>query len=154
MYQKNQLFMQQYPQKPTSAFKEKTMKPFNLEEALAGKPVVTRSGLEVTQITLFTIDNRYPVHAVVGGGKDVSSFMLDGSYIYGEEGDMDLFMATTKKQGFINIYQGKGLFTLHAERTQGLGAYAGVEIHPTQEAADAAFRTNPRIAVATFEYEE
>jgi hypothetical protein len=33
------------------------MKPFNLEEALAGKPVVTRSGDPVTQIVKFDLKN-------------------------------------------------------------------------------------------------
>lgn len=79
------------------------MKPFNLKEALAGKPVVTRSGLPVTQlINLET--NKYPLVGVVSGYEEPQTFTLAGSFMhsgYDYESSCDLFMATTKKTGWI-----------------------------------------------------
>lgn len=80
------------------------MKPFSLNHALSGKPVVTRSGLSVTQLTLFKVDlTEYPVFAVINGS--IYSFGLKGDYasLVGES-HLDLFMASEKQQGWINIY--------------------------------------------------
>lgn len=79
------------------------MKPFDLEKALAGEPVVTRDGREVTQVTKFDlIDDVYMIHAVIYG--DLESFTLNGEYSKGKESELDLFMAPKKLSGFINVY--------------------------------------------------
>jgi hypothetical protein len=69
------------------------MSPFNLESALSGKPVVTRDGREVKQITRFNADQElWPVAAVVD--ELVYLFTLQGKA--GEEHrpmPHDLFMA-------------------------------------------------------------
>lgn len=66
------------------------LKPFDLEKALAGDPIITRDGREVTQATLFNCDSLYPLRAVVGG--DVRAFTKDGvNNMLGISPD-DLFM--------------------------------------------------------------
>lgn len=59
------------------------MKPFNLKEALAGKPVVTREGVTVTNVSHLT-DTKKPyfkVVAVVDG--DPTFYHEDGIQILG-----------------------------------------------------------------------
>ena len=83
------------------------MKPFDLEKALAGEPVVTRDGRPVTQVTKFDAPNDpNPVVAVIDG--DTQSFTLTGAYFgQGKENEYDLFMATktVKKEGWVNLYR-------------------------------------------------
>lgn len=67
------------------------LKPFNLEAALAGEPVVTRDGREVFQVTLFECESKYPLCAVVDG--DICSFTETGGHYYnGQPSQYDLFM--------------------------------------------------------------
>ena len=77
------------------------MKPFDLERALAGDPVVTRDGRPVTQLTLFEeTDTDYCLYGVAGGTllnwrktgiTDPEDYLEEDAYI---EGSMsDLFMA-------------------------------------------------------------
>lgn len=83
------------------------MKPFDLEKALAGEPVVTRDGRPVTQVTKFDAPNDpNPVIAVIDG--DTQSFTLTGAYYsQSREHQYDLFMATktVKKEGWVNLYK-------------------------------------------------
>lgn len=69
---------------------EKNLKPFDLEKALDGGQVVTRGGKEVTQITLFECDSRYPLCAVLDGY--IYSFTKDGLNSTHERSVNDLFM--------------------------------------------------------------
>lgn len=84
------------------------MKPFNLEEALAGKKVITRDGQEVTQLHLFK--NVILKHSLFGvlDNNILSWHKNTGRYnINIEYHDDDLFMASEKKEGWINIYNNK-----------------------------------------------
>lgn len=54
------------------------MKPFNLEAALAGEAVITRSGFPVTGLHLFDITTDYPLYGIVEGR--ITSFTKDGIY--------------------------------------------------------------------------
>lgn len=67
------------------------MKPFNLERALAGEPVVTRAGVEVTQMHLFDTISTFPLVCVVSGYTEV--FLADGRYQFSGAHPNDLFMA-------------------------------------------------------------
>lgn len=81
------------------------MKPFNLEKALAGDPVVTRDGRKVTEIVLLNTANDFcSVVCVID--KYAYAFRQDGSFIENREHKHDLFMAPkiVKKSGWINIY--------------------------------------------------
>lgn len=79
------------------------MKPFNLEAALAGEPVITRSGEEVTQITLFKIDNPYPVFGIIGG--QIFAFSPTGKNHLNRDTANDLFMASKKRVVWVNLYK-------------------------------------------------
>lgn len=80
------------------------MKPFNLEEALSGKKVVTRDGREVTELHLFKVNMDFPLSVVVD--KHIESFTKDGQYYYetGSESPFDLFMASGKVTKWVNVY--------------------------------------------------
>jgi hypothetical protein len=82
------------------------MKPFNLQEALLGKPVVTRSGIPVTQITKFEVDedSLLSVAGVLHGNLCV--WTKEGLYdiIEGNTNSRDLVMAPEKKSIWVNLY--------------------------------------------------
>lgn len=87
------------------------MKPFNLEEAKAGKPVCTRDGRNA-RIICFDLKHEYfPIVALIDDGDRelVSRFCADGRIYYRQNGctEMDLFMAHEKHEGWINIYKGR-----------------------------------------------
>ena len=140
------------------------MKPFDLEKALAGAPVVTRIGEEVTQVVFFNASTTFPVRAVIDG--TIYSYTTAGAYLSGAYNqhvrtilsggnDLDLFMAPVKKVAYINVYRPNHDSTDSTDRTQGLGVVLGTKIHATKEAANAnASGAPPRIALATLEYEE
>lgn len=84
------------------------MKPFDLEKALAGEPVVTRSGLAVTEIQFFQdVSNGQGLIAVAGGV--LRRYNAEGVHYYSPVGEdpHDLFMAPVKKQGWVNLYSPK-----------------------------------------------
>ena len=80
------------------------MKPFNLEEAKAGKPLITRDGRDAKfiahvpeakesfRILFLTGEN---VFAVCESGLNSSFGVID---------DIDLFMKTVKKTVYVNLY--------------------------------------------------
>lgn len=79
------------------------MKPFDLEAALAGAPVVTRHGDNVTQLVKFdAIRSTFILVGVVDG----VIFMWDEEGRYGpnDNSHFDLFMAPVKREGWINLY--------------------------------------------------
>lgn len=81
------------------------MKPFDLEKALAGEPVITRDGRDVTQIHCFDVSLVIrPVAAVVAG--ELLSFWKNGSYHLFNETDFDLFMKTFEKNIWVVVYRG------------------------------------------------
>jgi hypothetical protein len=77
------------------------MKPFNIDEALAGKPVTTTDGREVTQLIKFEISSNYKLTGVVDG--ELKKFTIYGkSY---SECTKDLVMATEKKSIWVNVFE-------------------------------------------------
>lgn len=75
--------------------KEPQMKPFDLEAAINGAPVVTRDGREVKQLTYFVCDNPEALVGVVGD--TLRRWYNNGSYIdYIDDSPFDLFMAPQK----------------------------------------------------------
>lgn len=85
-------------------------KPFNLEQALAGAKVVTRSGKEVSQLTVFNCQATWPVYALIDG--EVESFTLSGNHGYKNESINDLLLVVEVQKIYINVYQHEknGLF--------------------------------------------
>jgi hypothetical protein len=81
------------------------MKPFNLNKALLGEPVVTRDGDKVTEIHNFsTRHGEMTVFAIIEGG--FLTFNKNGKH-YSEisDSDFDLFMA--EPETWINVYYSK-----------------------------------------------
>lgn len=79
------------------------MKPFNLAEALAGKPVVTRDGRNVTGIAhLPSITHDFRVIALING--HMSTFTERGTWCPNAGADSDLFMAEETREWFVNVY--------------------------------------------------
>jgi hypothetical protein len=82
------------------------MKPFVLEEALAGAKVITGSEKLVTDIAYFPSSSSvYKVCAVIDG--DILYFTVDGHFRNKKHYvTRDLFMAPDISEGWINIYKG------------------------------------------------
>lgn len=80
------------------------LKPFNLERALAGDPVVTRDGRPVTQLTYFRARNTtYKLIGVVDD--DVESWSDRGeTWSKGGITNSDLFMAPKTRTVWVNLY--------------------------------------------------
>ena len=69
------------------------MKPFNIEKALAGDPVITRDGTKVLSIA-YCKGALNPVIALILGNEYVTTHDPDGEYLNrGKEHKFDLFMA-------------------------------------------------------------
>lgn len=69
------------------------MKTFNIDEALKGKKVVTRSGIEITQLTWFDCRDKKPVVGVCDD--EIHTWGTDGTFFTdGSESVFDLFMDT------------------------------------------------------------
>lgn len=80
------------------------MEPFDLERALAGDPVVTRDGREVTQIHVFDTPEKYKVYGVVRD-KYITCWDINGNYTHGlEESNHDLLMKPKVIEGWFNVH--------------------------------------------------
>ena len=85
------------------------MKPFNLKEHLEHPDwkVVTREGEPVRILCTDLDDDEYPVAAVVSNFH-VDKYTADGLFQAGEETKHDLFFATEKHEGWVNVYRTQG----------------------------------------------
>ena len=103
------------------------MKPFNLEEAKAGKPVCTRDGDKVRIICFDCKNESYPIVALtlMGDIELINTYTKDGKYQYNPKNpdDKDLMMADVIHEGYINLYNNNG------------AVYSGTLIHKTEEDA-------------------
>lgn len=98
------------------------MKPFNLEEALAGKPICTKSGLPARILANLKGRKRCMVVAILykDGCEYVKHYFTDGKEYSPIESCDDLVMVSEKHVGWINIYKDNIL---------------GTRIHETKEEA-------------------
>lgn len=83
------------------------MKPFNLEEAKAGKPVCTRDGRPARIVEFNMKDENFPIIAIVSCDvtEIVGTFTLQGSYYTDIKSPKDLMMVTNKREGWVNVYK-------------------------------------------------
>ena len=83
------------------------MKQFNLEEYLANpsKKVVTRDRKEVRIICTDFNNKYYPVIIEVKGNNSPISVTKNGKYLNSKDADLDIFFATEKKEGWINLFK-------------------------------------------------
>ena len=81
------------------------MEKFDLKRALAGEPVVTRDGREVTEIHFFeTCTKGYAVIAIIEGEK--FGFTNNGYYLNNSaEHILDLFMKPKVVECWFNVYE-------------------------------------------------
>ena len=83
----------------------KQLKPFNLEQALAGAPVVTRNGRPIVELKYLQTSSKLAVVRKEPDDKLISYFVpCDGKLGATIDYTTDLFMAPTKKEGWVNIY--------------------------------------------------
>jgi len=78
------------------------MKPFNLEKALAGEPVVTRDGRKINDLHFFhTLTRDCKLYGVINNS--INAWTHEGKWLStGVEQPEDLFMAEPEK--WINVY--------------------------------------------------
>lgn len=117
------------------------MKPFNIEQAKAGKPVCTREGRDA-RILWFDKKDEFPIVALVGGC-DVLTYKDNGLYYECTPHPYDLFMKTEDSEGWINIY-----------RTE-VETYVSSNIYRTEEEAIREGKTSERyVATCKITWEE
>lgn len=82
------------------------MKQFDLEKAIAGEPVVTRNGSPVRILCTDRVGDQYPIVALIRDDNydTIVSYTKEGFIHLDKEAANDLFMATKKKEGWINVY--------------------------------------------------
>ena len=115
------------------------LKPFNLEKALAGDPVVTREGQQVTEIFLCKTANKTESSVVFVCNGKVYATTVNGNFD-GFASSLDLFMAPkiVKKSGWLNVYPNNKV---------------GYVIHETKQLADLNAE-DTRVACIFVEWEE
>ena len=95
------------------------MKPFNLNEAKAGKPICTRDGIKA-RIICFDLKNEggYPIVAAIGNDshETLLNYTTNGEIVKGVcKAQKDLMMLTEKKEGWINVKKDASLFKSREE---------------------------------------
>lgn len=135
------------------------MKQFNLQEYLENpnRKIVTRDGRSVrivcTDRKFGVLNVQYPILALIKGIENSSneralSFTADGKEDYNNDGGTDLFFATEKKEGWVNIYRPEDKPEVNAART----------IFNTKEEALSRmkfiFNKNESVATIKIEWEE
>jgi len=91
------------------------MKPFDLEAAKAGAPVITRDG-RPARIICFDREGNYPVVALIkinGNDESIHTYTSDGINHKFHETYSDLLMDTVKKKAWVNIYKTVSGDTIH-----------------------------------------
>ena len=97
----------------------KVMKPFNLEEYLANpsRKIVAREGKPARIICTDAKSEKYQVVALVtkkGGQEVIATFDTSGKYRSGYNSHLDLFFATEKHEGWVNVYKSESDWSLGA----------------------------------------
>lgn len=108
---------------------EEKLKPFNLERAIAGDPVVTREGRKVLEIYYFKkIKHSQPVVCVLEDMEDCRFYTTDGLYsLCGDYVEsLNLFMAPVKKKYYMGIEKLPGEYRY---RTTSLYSHKGLVPH-------------------------
>lgn len=124
------------------------MKPFNLKEAKAGKPVQTRDGNNVRIICFNRRHRDSPIVALIenDNGENLYPFNKEGEFHFNAKipHPNDLFMKSEKRQGFINLFGSKSF------------VHTGITIYGTEEEAHSAADTYPMIyiTIIPIEWEE
>ena len=80
------------------------MKPFNLDKALAGEPVVTRDGQKIIEIHYFKyVKTKFPLVVHIENNSSVDHYTINGKWTEDFENEnLDLFMA--EPETWINVF--------------------------------------------------
>lgn len=102
------------------------MKPFDIELAKSGHPVCTKNGRDARIICFDLKSETNPIVALVDnrlGGEDFYCYTINGKYKSDSDDEVDLFMATVTREGWVNIYK------------EGFETWVDAEIFSTKENA-------------------
>ena len=132
------------------------MKQFSLEEYLANpsRKVVTRDGRKVKRILCTDAMGPYPIVVLIEKSDNTEDFAVqytkEGKYFISGTNNNDLFFATEKHEGWVNIYK-----AAVPKNTLGcmVTRYVGSSIWPTKEAAKTAADADD-IITTKIEWEE
>lgn len=83
------------------------MKPFNLQDALNGKPVITGDGKKVLELHLFNSNLTHPLVAVIEGEDVQCAYTKEGTHIRYHCPSKTLLMKSEKKTLFLAIDKNK-----------------------------------------------
>jgi len=82
------------------------MRPFNLEEAIEGKPLITRGGKKVLDFHYFkAIKGNSKIYALIEGNNYPITFHIDGMFAQNIKTEDDLFMYEEPKTYYANVYR-------------------------------------------------
>ena len=117
------------------------MKQFNLEEYLKNpdRHIVTRDGKDA-KIICTNAKGNFPIIALVEtyNGNETVLRLKENGYFYNDtENSSDLFFATEKKEGWINIYKINSIIS------------PGPRAYNTKEEAESAISSNPVNYIST-----
>ena len=121
------------------------MKQFNLEEYLKNpsKKVVTKEGKTIKRILCTDARGNYPIVALIDEGlyDNALSYTKDGKLYAGESKVYDLFFASEKYEGWLNIYRSESGFYLRGNP------------YKSKEEADEVAKANPKTFFTTVKIE-
>ena len=87
------------------------MKQFNLEEYLKNpsRKIVTKEGRNARIICTDRADSIFPIVALIESkwGESIIANTKDGKYFLNDASDCDLFFASEKHEGWVNIFKGE-----------------------------------------------
>jgi len=112
------------------------LKPFDLEKALAGEPVVTRSGIKVIEVSCFKADIPFPLRFLLEDETNYTARRDGRTYGDYEDSPLDLFMAPTTKTMWYCVYKDPNgnlitstLYDTEQEMVEDLGQYTILATH-------------------------
>ena len=94
------------------------MEEFNLEEYLKNpeRKIVTRDGRAVKRVLCTDVKGKYPIVVVIenhdSNTERAISLTKDGKYVDGSSDNKDIFFASEKHEGWLNIYRSESGFYL------------------------------------------
>src|SRR5208283_267064 len=82
-------------------------KPFDLQKALAGAPVVTRDGRRVIGLVLLPAKGKYPFAGVIEGSETVDVWTRTGVFLNNPTSHSDLFLdvPVVQKTVYASVYK-------------------------------------------------
>ena len=136
------VFHVQRKEKQMTQNTKQSTKPFNLQAALNGAPVMTANGLKVVRIVHFpeaTKNSR--VVALLEHGQ-VCTYHEQGNHCANITSDIDLVMVITTKTGWVNVYK------------DGNNNYNSGSVYASYEEASGAIKGCTYISTTKIEWEE